>query len=111
MAVLAKLRQVRLAKRAQSLAKRRTALGAAERIDLHLKLEPQLAAQFIDHDQQFGVASGVGAPQDLNAKLRDLAEAPLLRPLPPKHRAGIVEALLWIAPVHPGFDIGADHAR
>ena len=45
--------------------------------------------------------------EDLHAELMELAEAPFLRTLATKHRAGIIEALLRIATIEPGLDICA----
>src|SRR5579863_5888278 len=84
------------------------ALGVAQRIDLELQFQLQLLTQLIDHDQQFGVASRVGATENLDAKLMELPEAPLLRPLAAKHRTRVIETLLGIAAIQARLDIGAD---
>ena len=38
------------------------------------ELKPECFAKIIDHDQQFRVAGGVGATEDLDAKLVELIE-------------------------------------
>src|SRR5690349_22087820 len=93
------------------LAKSRTALAIAERVDFEVYLEAQFAPQLVHHDHQLGVGRRVGAAEDLDAELRELAKAALLRTLAPEHRPDIIEALLGIAAIHPGFDVRAHHAR
>ena len=92
------------------LAKTGTAFAVAQRINLEIQIQPELAAQFIDHYHQLGVGGGVGAAENLDSELRELAKTALLRALPPEHRTDIVKALLGIAAIHPGFDVGAHHA-
>ena len=111
MAILAQLREMRPAVIEQRRAKPRAAFRVAQRIDLEFQLEPKFAAQFVDHDDQFGVACGVGPPENLDAELMELAEAALLRTLAPEHRAAIVEALLGVAAIEARLDIRAHHAR
>ena len=110
MAVLAQLGEMGAAVFQHRLAKPRTAFGVAQRIDLEIQLKPELAAQLVDHHDQFGVGGGVGAAENLDSELRELAKAALLRALAPEHRTEVIEALLGIAAIHPGLDIGAHHA-
>ena len=109
-AILTQLGEMRAAVFQHRLAKPRTALRVAQRIDLEIQLQPELAAQLVDHHHQLGVGGGVGAAENLDPKLRELAKAALLRTLAPEHRADVVETLLRIAAVHPGLDIRAHHA-
>ncbi len=110
-AILAQLREMGAAVIEHRLAKRRAALGASERVEFHLELEPKLAPQLVDHYQQLGVARRVGAPEHLDPELVELAIAPLLRTLVAQHRPAVEEALLRVAAIEPRLDIGAHHAR
>src|SRR6185437_14109730 len=110
-AVFAKLIEMRTAPFEQGLAKRGAAGRVAERIDLELDLKAEFAAKLIDHDHQIGVAGGVGASENLDPELVELAKAALLRTLAPEHRAVVVEELLGVAAIEPGFDISAHDAR
>ena len=109
-AILAQLGQMGAAVFQHRLAKARTAFAVAQRVDLEIQLEPEFAPQLIDHQHQLGVGGGVGAAENLDPELRELAKAALLRTLAPEHRADIIEALLGVAAVHPRFDIGTHHA-
>ena len=111
MAILAQLMEMRPAPFQQRRAKGGPAPGIAERIDLELNLQPELTAQVIDHNDQFGVAGRIGAAENLHAELMELAETPFLRTLAPKHRAGIIEPLFRIAAIQPSLDIRPDDPR
>ena len=74
------------------------------------QLELEVAAQLVDHHHQLGVAGRVGAAENLDAELIELAKAALLRTLATEHRTRVVEALLRVAAIEAGLDIGAHHA-
>src|SRR5580658_1215139 len=90
-AILTQLGEMRAAVFQHRLAKTRTALRVAQRIDLEIQLQPELAAQLVDHYHQFGVGGGVGAAENLYPKLRELAKPAFLRTLAPEHWADVVE--------------------
>ena len=70
----------------------RTAVGAAEGIDLQGRLgEPELGEEMAEHGQHLGVDRGARDAGDLGADLVELAVAPLLRPLVAEHRPHVVE--------------------
>ncbi len=73
MAVRAEFGVVRAAPFEQRRAERRTALAVAQGVHLEAHLKTECAAEFVDHDDQFGVAGGVGAAENLNSELVELA--------------------------------------
>src|SRR4029077_7815800 len=81
MAVVAQFGKVRPSVVQYRGAERGPAVPASQRIDFELELQPEVAAQVVDHHQQLGVASSVGSSEHLDAELIKLAVAPLLRTL------------------------------
>ncbi len=110
LAVLAEFAFVRLAEFVHRLAKFWTADRISDRVDLESEAQPEFARQLLDHDQQLGVARGVGASEHFDPELIELPVAALLRALAPEHRARVIEALLGVAAIESGLDIRADHA-
>ena len=94
----------------ERLAKGRPALLIADRIDFHRERNFEVAAKLVDHYQQLGVAGRVGPAEYLDAELKELAIAALLRAFATEHRARIEQPLLGIGAIEPGLDVCAHDA-
>ena len=115
-AVLAERIDTLFEKRYQGGAIGRTALGAAQGVDLQLRLvQPDLAEELHQHVQHLGIGQRVVHTGDLGADLVKLAVAPLLGALVAEHGAQVVhlchrvlgiELVLDEGPHDPGRPFG-----
>jgi hypothetical protein len=87
-----------------------TALRITNRVDFEPELDAKFALHLIDYQEYFGVARGIGAPEDFDAELIELPVAPLLRTLATEHRARVVQALFRVAAIEASLYIRAHHA-
>src|SRR5215469_9628517 len=110
MAITAELVPVRPAPLDQRRTKGGPALGVSDRIYLHRGRNFEVVAELVDHDEQLGVAGGVGPAENFDTELVELSIAALLRTLATKHRARVPQPLLGIAATEPGFNVRADDA-